>query len=233
MIFCLLLLQNLIFRLSFSFCNLIFSVLSLQLFWYFFFFLASTIWYFCSVSAICISTFLQLLQFDISVLSLQLFWYFVFSLIFAKSGISTFLQLLPWHLLSKRLFGYVDYLLIWEFSFLILFLCIVTTRVLFRLLITRFFMSERSRHSPFPIYPLQAIFPAKRENPTKHKPFSSKKTTTQQQLLFPPLLWFSDPLMVPVSRPHQSCLPLWLLPRPDLTDCPSPSPVVLYCLNAG
>jgi hypothetical protein len=55
----------------------------------------------------------------------------------AKSGISTFLQLLPWHLLPKRLFGY---LLIWEFSFLILLLCIVTTRVLFRLLTTRFFM---------------------------------------------------------------------------------------------
>ena len=143
-IFCLPLLQNLIFWLSFSFCNLVFSVLSLQLFWYFFFFLASTIWYFCSVSAICISTFLQLLQFDISVLSLQLFWYFVFSLIFAKSGISTFLQLLPWHLLSKRLFGYVDYLLIWEFSFLILLLWIVTTRVLFRLLTTWFFINEVS-----------------------------------------------------------------------------------------
>jgi hypothetical protein len=72
-----------------------------------------------------ISTFLQLLQFGISILSLQLFWYFVFSsvsaiffwsdiLFFAsaKSGISTFLKLLPWHLLPKRLFGYVGYLLI-------------------------------------------------------------------------------------------------------------------------
>jgi hypothetical protein len=120
----------------------------------------------------------------------------------------------------------------WYFVFSLIFAKsgIVTTRVLFRLLTTRFFMSERSRHSPFPIYPLQAIFPAK--NPTKHRPFSSKKTTTQQQLLFPPLLWFSDPLMVPVSRPHQSRLPFWLLPRPDLTDCPSPSPIVLYCLNA-
>ena len=62
----------------------------------------------------------------------------------AKSGISTFLQLLSWHLLPKRLFGYVGYLLIWEFSFLILLLWIVTTRVLFRLLTTRFFMSELS-----------------------------------------------------------------------------------------
>jgi hypothetical protein len=52
--------------------------------------------------------------------------------------------LLPWHLLPKRLFGYVGYLLIWEFSFLILLVCIVTTRVLFRLLITWFFMSELS-----------------------------------------------------------------------------------------
>jgi len=178
-IFCLPLLQNLVFGLSFSFCNLVFlsvsaiilvfcllfrfcnlvsasaiwyqllqfgiSVLSLQLFWYFVFSLVSAIWY-------------QLLQFGISVLSLQLFWYFVFSsvsaiwyfcfvsaivlvfhllfsfcnLVFelsfckknkkiwsdilssasAKSGISTFLQLLSWHLLPKRLFGYVGYLLI-------------------------------------------------------------------------------------------------------------------------
>jgi len=56
---------------------------------------------------------------------------------------------------------------------------------------------------------------------------------TQPQLPFPPLLWFSDPLTVPVSRPHQSRLPFWLLPRPDLTDRPSPSPAVLCCLNAG
>jgi len=46
------------------------------------------------------------------------------------------------HLLPKRLFGYIDYLLIWEFLFLILLLCIVTTRVLFRLLTTQFFMNE-------------------------------------------------------------------------------------------
>jgi hypothetical protein len=35
-------------------------------------------------------------------------------------------------------------LLIWEFSFLILLLCIVTTRVLFRLLTTQFF--KRTKH---------------------------------------------------------------------------------------
>jgi len=39
---------------------------------------------------------------------------------------------------------YVGYLLIWELLFLILLLYIVTTRVLFRLLTTRFFMSELS-----------------------------------------------------------------------------------------
>jgi hypothetical protein len=49
-----------------------------------------------------------------------------------------------WHLLPKRFFGYVGYLQIWEFSFLISLLCIVTTRVLFRLLITRFFMNKLS-----------------------------------------------------------------------------------------
>jgi hypothetical protein len=53
-------------------------------------------------------------------------------------------NIMPWHLLPKRLFGYVGYLLIWEFPFLILLLCIVTTRVLFRLLITRFFISALS-----------------------------------------------------------------------------------------
>jgi hypothetical protein len=91
--------------------------------------LVSAIWYLRSVSVIffsdilssasvksSISTFLQLLQFDISVLSLQLFWYFFFSSVSAirhlrsvsakkiwsdilssasaKSVISTFLQLL-------------------------------------------------------------------------------------------------------------------------------------------
>jgi hypothetical protein len=49
-----------------------------------------------------------------------------------------------WHLLPKRLFGYVSYLQIWEFQFLILLLCIVTTRVLFRLLTTQFFINELS-----------------------------------------------------------------------------------------
>jgi hypothetical protein len=233
-IFCLLLLQNLVFRHSFSFCNLVFlfclcnyfgissSLLFLQFgicvqflqcfmewyfvfrfckIWYFDIPSAFAIWYFCSVSIIVlvfhllfnfcnlvfvfsfcnvfwsdilsfasaksgISTFLQLLQFGIYVLSLQLFRYFIFSSASAiwylrsvsaifflndilssastKSGILTFLQLLPWHLLPKRLFGYVGYLLIWEFSFLILLLCIMTTRVLFRLLTTWFFMSELS-----------------------------------------------------------------------------------------
>jgi len=150
-IFCLPLLQNLVFRLSFIFCNLIFMfclcncfgissslqflqfdicVQFLQFFlewyfvfhfckiWYFNFPSASVIWYLCFVFAIVlvflllfrfcnlvfafsfcnffwsdilssastksgISTFLQLLQFDIPVLSLQLFWYFVFSSISA------------------------------------------------------------------------------------------------------------------------------------------------------
>ena len=51
-------------------------------------------------------------------------------------------NIVPWHLLLKRLFGYVGYLLICEFLFLILLLCIVTTRVLFKLLTTWFFMNE-------------------------------------------------------------------------------------------
>jgi hypothetical protein len=45
---------------------------------------------------------------------------------------------------TKRLFGYVGYLRIWESLFLIQILCIVTTRVLFRLLTTQFFMNELS-----------------------------------------------------------------------------------------
>jgi len=49
-----------------------------------------------------------------------------------------------WHLLLKRFFSYIGYLQIWEFSFLISLLCIVTTRILFRLLITRFFMNKLS-----------------------------------------------------------------------------------------
>jgi hypothetical protein len=87
----------LVFRLLFSFCNLVFELS------------------FC-----------------------KKIWSDILSSASAKSGISTFLQLLSWHLLPKRLFGYVGYLLIWEFSFLILLLWIVTTRVLFRLLTTRF-----------------------------------------------------------------------------------------------
>jgi len=150
-IFCLPLLQHLVFRLSFSFCNLVFlfclcncfgnssslqflqfgicvQFLQKNLEWYFIFRFckvryfdfpsASAIWYLCSVFAIIlvflllfsfcnlvfafsfcnffwsdilssasaksgISTFLQLLQFDIHVLSLQLFWYFIFSLVSA------------------------------------------------------------------------------------------------------------------------------------------------------
>jgi hypothetical protein len=49
-----------------------------------------------------------------------------------------------WHLLPKRLFGYVSYLQIWEFLFLISLLCIAITRVLFRLLTIWFFMNELS-----------------------------------------------------------------------------------------
>jgi hypothetical protein len=51
-----------------------------------------------------ISSSLQFLQF--------FFWSDILSFASAKSGISTFLKLLPWHLLPKRLFGYVGYLLI-------------------------------------------------------------------------------------------------------------------------
>ena len=114
--------------------------LSLQLFWYFIFFSASAIWYFCSVSAIVL-IFRLLFSFCNLVFELSFYkkiWSDILSSASAKSGISTFLQLLSWHLLPKRLFGYVGYLLIWEFSFLILLLWIVTTRVLFRLLTTRF-----------------------------------------------------------------------------------------------
>jgi hypothetical protein len=95
--------------------------LSLQLFWYFIFSSVSAIWY-------------QLLQFGIFVVSVivlvfrllfsfcnlvfelsfcKKFWSDILSSASAKSGISTFLQLLSWHLLPKRLFGYVGYLLIW------------------------------------------------------------------------------------------------------------------------
>jgi hypothetical protein len=50
-----------------------------------------------------------------------------------------------WHLLPNKLFGYVGYLWIWEFVFLILLLCIITIRVLFRLLTTWFF-HKRTKH---------------------------------------------------------------------------------------
>jgi len=168
-IFCLPLLQHLVFRLSLSFCNLVFlfclcscfgissSLQFLQFFlewyfvfrfckiWYFDFPSTSAIWYSCSVSAIVL-VFHLLFSFCnlVFVFFLQFFWSDILSSVSAKSGILTFLQLLSWHLLPKRLFGYVGYLLIWEFSFLILLLCIMTTRVLFRLLITWFFMSELS-----------------------------------------------------------------------------------------
>jgi hypothetical protein len=120
------------------------SIMSLQLLWYFVFSSVSTIWYLRSVSVILfwsdilssasaksgISTFRQLLQFCISVLSLQVFWYFIFysvsaiwylrsvsttlfwsdilSSASAKSGISTFLQLLQFGIsvLSLQLFWY-------------------------------------------------------------------------------------------------------------------------------
>ena len=47
-----------------------------------------------------------------------------------------------WHRLLKILFGYVGYLQIWENFFLIPLLCIVITKVLFRLLTTQSFMNE-------------------------------------------------------------------------------------------
>jgi len=103
--FCSVSLIVLIFRLLFSFCNLVFAF---SFFW-------SDILSSTFVKS-GILTFLQLLQFSIFVLSLQLFWYFFFSSISAiwylrsistkkfwsdvlssasgKSGISTFLQLL-------------------------------------------------------------------------------------------------------------------------------------------
>ena len=49
-----------------------------------------------------------------------------------------------WILLPKRLFGYIGYLQIWEYFFLIPLLCIVTTRVLFKLLTTQFFINKPS-----------------------------------------------------------------------------------------
>ena len=54
------------------------------------------------------------------------------------------LNIVLWHLLPKRLFGYIGYLQICEFLFLISLLCIVTTKVLFKLVTTYFFMNELS-----------------------------------------------------------------------------------------
>ena len=148
MIFCLPLLQNLVFGLFFSFCNLVFlsvsaiilvfcllfrfcNLVSASAIWYFCFVSAivlvfcllfsfcnlvsaSAIWYFCSVSAIVL-VFRLLFSFCNLVFELSFckkIWSDILSSASAKSGISTFLQLLSWHLLPKRLFGYVGYLLI-------------------------------------------------------------------------------------------------------------------------
>ena len=61
----------LVFRLLFSFCNLVFAFSFCKFFW-------SDILS-SAFAKSGISTFLQLLQFGIFVLSLQLFWYFIFS----------------------------------------------------------------------------------------------------------------------------------------------------------
>ena len=53
-------------------------------------------------------------------------------------------NIMLWHLLPKKLSSYVGYLQIWEFRFLISLLYIMTTRVLFRLLTTQFFMNKLS-----------------------------------------------------------------------------------------
>jgi hypothetical protein len=114
-IFCLPLLQNLVFRLSFSFRNLVFlfclcncfgisSSLQFLQFGIYVQFLRKKIWSDILSSASTksgISTFLQLLQFDISVLSLKLFWYFVFSSVSAI-----------WYLrsVSANFFGMIFYL---------------------------------------------------------------------------------------------------------------------------
>jgi len=152
-----------VFRLLFSFCDLVFTFSLRSVFakknlewyfvfrfykiWYFDFPLFFAIWYFCFVSAIVL-VFHLLFSFCNLVFAFSFckkkIWSDILSSASAKSCISTFLQLLPWYLLPKRLFGYDGYLLIWEFSFLILLLCIVTTRVLFRLLTTQFF--KRTKH---------------------------------------------------------------------------------------
>ena len=101
-IFCLPLLQNLVFRLSFSFCNLVFlSVSAIVLVFHLLFSFCnlvstSAIWYFCSVSAIVL-VFRLLFSFCNLVFELSFckkFWSDILSSASAKSGISTFLQLL-------------------------------------------------------------------------------------------------------------------------------------------
>jgi hypothetical protein len=87
-IFCLPLLQNLVFRLSFSFCNLVFlSVSAIVLVFHLLFSFcnlvsASTIWYFCLVSAIvlvfCLLFSVYNLVFELSFCKKNLEWYFVF-----------------------------------------------------------------------------------------------------------------------------------------------------------
>ena len=63
----------------------------------------------------------------------------------------------PWHLLLSRLLGYVGYLLIWVSPLLILFLCLVTTRVLFKLLTTQSFINGPNTQRLI-IIPLVTIF---------------------------------------------------------------------------
>jgi hypothetical protein len=149
----------LVFRLLFSFCNLIFAFSFCNVFW-------SDILSFASAKS-GISTFLQLLQFGIYVLSLQLFWYFIFSSVSAIwylhsvsaifFGVIFCFPLLQ-NLVFRLSFSFchdiyyqrdclVTLVTYWYESFLFssyYILCIVTTRVLFRLLTTWFFMSELS-----------------------------------------------------------------------------------------
>ena len=90
MIFCLPLLQNLVFRLSFSFCNLVFHLL----FSFCNLVSASAIWYLCSVSAIVL-VFRLLFSFCNLVFELSFckkIWSNILSSASAKSGISTVLQ---------------------------------------------------------------------------------------------------------------------------------------------
>jgi len=87
-IFYLPLLQNLVFRLSFSFCNWVFM--------------------FCLCNCFDISYSLQFLQFGIAFSFCKFFWSDILSSASAKSSISTFLQLLQFgiYVLSLQLFWY-------------------------------------------------------------------------------------------------------------------------------